>query len=388
MKNRTGLLCLMTIFAALGIAPPAAGDHGAYHEHAPVACVNGVLVTSHAGFAWDPTGVTGSGTPEDPYVLQDARIDAITYRLHPALVLLDHCSNFHIVNTQTYGDVGRSPQCVGGNGMHDGDSVDFAIDVRDSTGILVENSIVKYGRLAGIHFDNASGQVLRSDVKVNFGAGVHATNGSRLNVTESYLALNGYFVAEDVETRNGWWLPSFSAAVYVERGANVDGFNNSFLINNNALVVDKTLTEESSATFNLNSVRNSNYREVAVLGLGENPNAPFCNDQYPPVWWDNNPHAGHAEPYGEAERYTGVGTTEPTGASMSMGLRPLQGTLPTDPGYDYTSDPQSIVNARLNFWGQMQGPSPGDTMGKVDVHYPLPVAPPATGFAGAWHASV
>lgn len=370
-------LAALAILASMTPPPAAQATHGAYVPHGPIACVHDTFPSTYAGLNWDPSGVTGSGTVEDPFVVAGFSIDATAHATHPAAILIHECSHVRIQETQVFGNLGRDPQCSGPDGVHPGETVTYAVHVVNSYDVVLDNTVIKYGRLAGILYDASSGEILRSDVKVNFGTGILARNGASVHVEESYIAFNGYFVPEDHETRDGWVVPTFASGVYATGGAVLDLFNNSLFANNNAIVVDKTLTTDTTGTFNENAVEQSNWHEIRVLGFGEAPRVALCTDPIAPAWWRNmGPEPGGAEDFGQAE------------TSRSAAPAPTAPSLLGDPlgGEDYTKDPANVVNARLNFWGRFEGPSTEQVSGRVDTRLWLPTAPPASAVAGASRA--
>lgn len=223
-------------------APAGASSHTGYVEHGPVACVNGAIVSEYNGQTYDTSGITGSGTLERPYNLSGIQIDLTKYKNHEAGVLLLNCDNFRIWSIQTYGDIHRNPGCSGGSSVQPTEVADYGIRVVDSTNVVINNSVLKYGYYAGVSFENSEGQVRRSDIKANFGSGVRLLSDSTVNLTENYIVYNAYF-----EHSN-------RAGVYVRGNSNVEMFNNTVHSNVNSVVVDKFTEKYSTGTFNLNDL--------------------------------------------------------------------------------------------------------------------------------------
>ena len=344
-----------------------------YTMHGPLACVDGLLRSEYEGRPYDPSLVSGLGTPEAPYVLEGVTISLTAHAAYPAGILLIRCPHFHLQDSQFDGRLMRAPACRGSERVQEGETATYGILAIDSPGLRVEASHVRYGRLAGIHLEGGEARILRSDIASNFGAGVRATRGAWVNLTENYIAYNGWFMPETPPMRDGRILPTWAAGVYLDEGAYVEAYNNSLYRNENAVNVDKSLDVTTSGVFNYNTIEASDWAAVVVVGYAEENPMGWCTDNGAPSWWGIE--EGPPEPEQE--------TSSTRAHQASAGLP----GVPGDPLYegvpDSAADPVHVVNVRLNFWGQFNGPSPTDTQGQADFRFWLPTESPRVALAGA-----
>lgn len=344
-----------------------------YVAHGPLACVDGQLVPHYEGLDYDASLVQGSGTSQDPYILQGVAISLTTYASHLAGLVLVRCPHFHLLDSRIDGYLDRDPACRGPDGVQEGETANHAILSVDSPGLRVEDSIVRYGRLAGLYLEGGEARVLRSDITSNFGTGVRATGGAWLNLTENYIAYNGWFMPESPPTREGRIHPTWAAGVYLDGGAYVEAFNNSLYRNENAVNIDKSLDVTTNGVLNYNTIEASDWAAIVVVGLGEENRMGWCTENGAPPWWG----VEEAPPEPEPEQQHATAASHWGAPTPSAGL-PLYEEVP-----DSEEDPLHVVNVRLNFWGQFNGPGPLDTQGKADYRFWLPTESPRVALAGA-----
>lgn len=360
---------------------------GSYTLHAPVACVDGVLVTSFEGDAYDPTGVTGSGTPEDPYIVSGFAFDLAAYGDHPAAVVVQGACVLEVQDSQFFGDVGYLPPCerqqeLSYDGMgavlDQGEVADFGILARDGASVLVYNTLVKSARYHGIAAYDADVTVQFSEVRVNYGGGVRVDGvGATVNVTDSYIGFNGFIMPDGREERGGMPVNAYASGFFVTDGGILELFNSTVDQNVNNIVVDQQYGMLSDTVANQNEIIRANYR-YAMTTTNPSYDIMPCSSLIPPSWiWQLDDPWG-PEDMGEQFALR-AGASSPV-ASRASG----QGALPdVDPfgGPDSQTDPWAI-DLRLNYWGQTEGPSASMTAGEVDAKFPLPAAPPAAATAG------
>lgn len=393
MKTKASMLAAALVLVAL--APTTALATGEYVAHAPIACVNNALVTSYNGRAYDPSGVTGSGTPEDPFVVAGWKFDTVAYATYPTMVVLNNCDNVNVVDNQFYGYLGYYPPCYapsapGFSTVGVDDVADYGILVKDSDNVLVNNNIVKAARLAGLKLVESSVTVTHNQFSANYGAGV-LVDGGAVSMSDNLVAYNGYTVPRDRELREGpneslptGWGETFvnrhAAGMYAENGTQTTGSNNSFSNNVNNIVVDQQLDESTTVAFNVNGVELPLLRSVAQV------ESPFdvvgCSTTGPPGWvgaFDGNPYA--EETFDEnGQSQTSVEVAEARQASASAA-----NAVPSGTPLDCTAG-EGALDFRLNWWGGLQGPSFGEVQGAVETCLWLSVAPPGVQAAGLLHA--
>jgi hypothetical protein len=341
-----------------------------------VACVDGALVASYDGLPYDTTRVQGTGAASDPYVLRGVEISLTDHAQYPAGILLVRCPHFHLEASRTYGQLARDPSCRGIDRLRDGEVADYAVYSVDSPGLRVTSSSLSYGRLAGLYAQGGDVEVLASDIAVNFGSGVHARQGALVNLTESYVAYNGWFMPETPPMRDGRVHPTWAAGLYVEEGAVLEVFNNTLYRNENAVNVDKSLNVSSDALLNYNTIMASDWAGVIVVGYEEENRMGWCSETGAPSWWANG-----APPPSE--------TPETPSGTTSRSASPLD---PTDALYegvpDAEADPVNVVDVRLNYWGRFNGPSAVEAQGKADYRFWLPSESPRASVAGLTRQTV
>ena len=371
------MLFAATIMLVLGSVawPFAAADPNAYVEHAPIACVDGELVTTYENQSYDPSGVTGSGTESDPYVIDGFKVNLSNYGYYTAAIVLDNCSHVRVQNFQTYGYI-SDPTCRSdehGTPPTWAELSNHGISVVNSTDVVVDNSVIKYGRYSGILVDEGSSvHVQRTDVKTNIGAGVMAERGSFVNVSDSYVAWNGHIERPRAEVRFADGEASQNVGgIHIRNGSVVEVFNSSLSNNNFQVFVDKRLDPATDVTVNLVEIADSWSNGILVVTDNSGGAAlPCVNTRV--VWWNWFDHAGPEE-RGNALRFT-----VPEGVEVEDVARE---TL-YEGSSDYTKD-DLAVNARLNYWANPFGPGGLDVRGPVDWQFWLPAPPPAAAVAGA-----
>ena len=95
----------------------------------------------------------------------------------------------------------------------------------------------------------------------------------------------------------------------------------------------------------------------------------WCTENGAPSWWGVEEAPPEADP--EQQHATASHRSAPSGV-------PLYEEVP-----DSEADPLHVVNVRLNFWGQFNGPGPLDTQGKADYRFWLPTESPRVAPASA-----
>ena len=396
MNTNKTLRSLLVASLVLAMFPPLVlAEPGEYAAHAPIACVNNTLVTTYNGFTYDPTGVTGSGTPEDPYVISGWKFDSVQYAAYPNIILLNNCDNVDVLDNQVYGYMGYDPACYsptepGFSTIGVDDVADYGLLIVDSDNVLVHNNILKAARLAGVKVVESVVNLSHNQVSANYGAGI-VLDGGATTVVDNLVAFNGYNVPRDRELREGpneslpegWgetYVNRHTAGLYAENGALALGSNNSFSNNANNIVIDKQMDESTDVTFNVNGVELPYMRSVANV---ESPyDVSGCSSTSRPSWVGSFP----GNPYAE-EVFTEEGETETAATVAANRQASMQAALPVpgDSPLSCGSAGEGAVDFRLNWWGGFQGPSVNTIQGSVETCLWLSVAPPGVQLAGIIH---
>lgn len=402
MKTKVSMLAMGLVLVALSTNVAAVGG---YTPHAPIACVDGVLVTSYGGDAYDPTGVTGSGTQADPYVIQGALFDLVAYADHPAAVVAVGAGcNFEVHDSQTYGDLGYYPPCMKpqatsldgmGASLAIGEVADFAVLAMDGASVLVYNTLLKGARLHSIGAYEANVRIEFSEVRLNYGGGVRIDGmDAMVNVTNSYIGFNGWVVPEGRELR--WvepttgadvakWLPLNAAAtgIYVTDGGLLEMYNSTADQNVNNIVVDQEFGMPSDTVANQNEVIRPSYRSAMTTTNAAREVVPCTSHEPPSFVYDLDDPWGPEEVGQEFTLRYQEQQSESSSSGVSIQEMSASSTdLPNVlDGPDSQTDPWAI-DLRFNFWGQMTGPEVSQTQGEVDAKFWLPVSPPAAQTSG------